>query len=305
MAFACMQEALGITTCANEINHARRAETKLRVLNDTEGCTYAALLARLATTHVCMLAESYGYNAAFISPEPRSQRGCKRREDSDQWEEAEHCEQKELSQLWKMGTFLLVNHPANYDPLPLHFVYKLKVKDGNFNNVNYKARLVMRGNLQYDHEYGETYAPTARLWSIRTLTAIAVQEGLTLQKFDLTSAFLVANIQRELYVEILGYAVPDGKALMLKKALYGGRDSCALYSREITSWLRSYGFQLTSVDEMLFCKERDGPKGKEVIILSLYVDDCACVPPSTRSSSQHCKTSTSCLTKASLNGTSE
>ena len=63
---------------------------------------------------------------------------------------------------------------------------------------------------------------------------------------------------------------------MLKKALYGGRDSGALYSREITSWLRSYGFQPTSVDETLFRKERDGPKGKEVIILSLYVDDGAC-----------------------------
>jgi hypothetical protein len=29
-----------------------------------------------------------------------------------------------------------------YDPLPLQFVYKLKVKDGNFDNCIYKARLV-------------------------------------------------------------------------------------------------------------------------------------------------------------------
>jgi hypothetical protein len=269
MAFACMQEALGIPSASTKINHARRAEIKLRVRNDTDGCTYAALT---ATTYVCLLAESFGYNAAFVPPEPRSQRDARNRADREHWEAAE---QKELNQLWKMGTFLLVNRPTNYDPLPLQFVYKLKVKDGDFNNVTHKARLVMRGNLQYEHEYGETYAPTARLWSIRTLTAIAAHEGLTLKKFDLTSAFLVADIQKELYVEIPGYAVPDGKALMLKKALYGRRDSGALYSKEITAWLRSYGFQPTSVDETLFRKERSGPKGKEVIILSLYVDDGA------------------------------
>ena len=147
-----------------------------------------------------------------------------------------------------MGTFLIVNRPANYDPLPLHFVYKLKVKDGDFDNVTYKARLVMRGNLQYEDEYGETYAPTARLWSLRAMTALAAQEGLTLKKFDLTGAFLVADMDRELYVEIPGYAIPEGKALLLKKALYGGRSSGALYSKEITTWLKAYGFEPTSID---------------------------------------------------------
>jgi len=175
-----------------------------------------------------------------------------------------------------MGTFKLVNRPANYDPLPLHFVYKLKVKDGDFDNVTYKARLVMNGNLQYPGEYGDTYAPTARLWSLRALTAVAAQEGLTLKKFDLTGAFLVADMDRELYVEIPGYAVPEGKALLLKKALYGGRSSGALYNKEITTWLRNYGFKSTSIDQTLFRMERNGPKGKEVILLSLYVDDGAC-----------------------------
>lgn len=69
--------------------------------------------------------------------------------------------------------------------LPLQFVYKLKVQDGDCDKCAYKARLVMRGNLQYEHEYGDTYAPTARMWAIRTLAAIAAQERMTLKKFDL------------------------------------------------------------------------------------------------------------------------
>ena len=270
VAFACLREALGFAPETAKPVHAKRTEMKLRINNAVAGATYAALV---ATKYVCLLASSFGYNAAFMSPEPRSQRDARNRPDSDSWQTAE---QTELSTLWKMGTFKLVNRPANYDPLPLHFVYKLKVKDGDFDNVTYKARLVMNGNLQYPGEYGDTYAPTARLWSLRALTAVAAQEGLTLKKFDLTGAFLVADMDRELYVEIPGYAVPEGKALLLKKALYGGRSSGALYNKEITTWLRNYGFKSTSIDQTLFRMERNGPKGKEVILLSLYVDDGAC-----------------------------
>ena len=270
MAFACMQEALGIPSAAAEIRHRQRPENRLRMFKDSAGHSFTAFM---ATAYACQMAQSFGYQAAFLPPEPKSQRDARSRADSDMWENAE---QEELGTLWKMGTFQLVDRPARYDQLPLHFVYKLKVKDGDFDNVRHKARLVMCGNLQYEHEYGETYAPTARLWSLRTLTAIAAQEGLSLKKFDLTGAFLVADMDKELYVEIPGYDVPSGKALLLKKALYGGRSSGALYAKEITTWLKSYGFEPSSVDETLFRLEREGRKGKEVILLSLYVDDGAC-----------------------------
>ncbi len=85
-----------------------------------------------------------------------------------------------------MGTFKLVAKPPNHAPLPLQFVYKLKVIDSDFDNCIYKTRLVMRGNLQYEHKYGDTYAPTTRLWVVRTMAAIAAQEGLVMKKFDLT-----------------------------------------------------------------------------------------------------------------------
>ena len=43
------------------------------------------------------------------------------------------------------------------------------------------------------------------------MTALEAQEGLTLKKFDLTGAFLVADMDEELYVEIPGHDVPSGK----------------------------------------------------------------------------------------------
>ena len=150
------------------------------------------------------------------------------------------------------GPFELVAKAPNHDPLPLQFVYKLKVKDSDFDNCIYKARLVMRGNLQYERKYGDTYAPTARLWVVRTLAAIAAQEGLVMKKFDLTGAFLVVEMDRKLYVSIPGYNVPAGKAIRLSKALYGGKSSGALYAKEIRGFLEGLGFKPTSVNETLF-----------------------------------------------------
>jgi hypothetical protein len=167
----------------------------------------------------------------------------------------------------------VVDLPDDYDPLLLQFVYKLKIKDGDFDNCIYKARLVARGDLQYVTEHGSTYAPTARLSTIRALTATAAQQGHTLKKFDLTGAFLVADMDRPLFVEIPGYSVEPGKAILLSKALYGGKSSSALYAKEINSWLVDYGFKPTSVNKTLYKYETEDGQS---IILSLYVDDGAC-----------------------------
>ena len=229
----------------------------------------AQAVALMATSQLCMQAHLEGHDIIYDPPEPKTQAQAWKRKDADMWIGAE---QKELETLCEMGTFLVVDKPKNYDPLPLQFVYKLKVKDGDFEHCVYKARLVVRGDLQYEHEYGSTYAPTAKLWTIRTLVAIAAQGRYKMKKFDLTGAFLVADMDRELYVDIPGYSPPEGKAFMLKKALYGGKSSGALYAKEISKWLTNYGFVPTTVDSTLYKLDRNG----EVIYLSLYVDDGAC-----------------------------
>ena len=79
-----------------------------------------------------------------------------------------------------------------------------------------------------------------------------------------------------LFVNIPGYKVPKGKALLLKKALYGGKSSGALYAKEISTWLKDYGFVPCSVDETLFrlTKEKNGKTS--TLLISLYVDDGSC-----------------------------
>jgi len=97
----------------------------------------------------------------------------------------------------------------------------------------------MDGSLQYESEpeYTITYFPTARLFSLRTLCTIAAQEGLTLHKWDITAAFISSLIDVPQYVSIPGVEPPPGKAILLKRALYGGKSSGALYHCYINNFL--------------------------------------------------------------------
>jgi hypothetical protein len=107
----------------NVFGHEPR-DHKLRINNNASGAVFTAYT---ATTMACAMADTFAYNTAFLPPEPRSQREARQRPDSDKWKKAEN---KEVGTLWDMKTFQVVDRPKNgYDPLPLRFVYKLKIED--------------------------------------------------------------------------------------------------------------------------------------------------------------------------------
>jgi hypothetical protein len=69
-----------------------------------------------------------------------------------------------------------------------------------------------------------------------------------MKKFDLTGAFLIADMDKPIYVQIPSYDLPKDKAMLLKKALYHTKNASALYSKEIKKWLTKYRFKVTTVD---------------------------------------------------------
>ncbi|GKA73244.1 retrovirus-related pol polyprotein from transposon TNT 1-94, partial [Tanacetum coccineum] len=88
-----------------------------------------------------------------------------------------------------------------------------------------KARLVAQGyNQQKGINYDETYAPVARLESIRILLAYAYALYFKLFQMDVRSAFLNSFINKEVYVAqppgFIDFKKPD-HVYKLKKALYG------------------------------------------------------------------------------------
>jgi hypothetical protein len=92
-----------------------------------------------------------------------------------------------------------------------------------------KARLVAKGYSQVEGlDFDETYAPVARLASIRILLAYATYHHFKLYQMDAKSAFLNGPIKEKVYVE-----KPPGfedseypsHVYKLSKALYGLKQS--------------------------------------------------------------------------------
>ena len=80
---------------------------------------------------------------------------------------------EKLDALLKTGTWDLVDLPTGKSAIGCKWVYKIKTRsDGTVNR--YKARLVAKGFTQkYGIDYEETFAPVARLSSVRTLIAVS------------------------------------------------------------------------------------------------------------------------------------
>jgi hypothetical protein len=78
----------------------------------------------------------------------------------------------------------------------------LKNKQGEEGEVvRNKARLVTQGFSQVESlNFGEIFAPVARLETIRILLAFAASKGLKLYQIDVKNIFLNGVIQEEVFV---------------------------------------------------------------------------------------------------------
>ena len=65
----------------------------------------------------------------------------------------------------------------------------------------YKARLVACGDLQLPGvDFNETYAPVIKFVSIKVLLIIASKLKLSLEHWDIVTAFLYGELDEELYI---------------------------------------------------------------------------------------------------------
>ncbi|GJZ26623.1 retrovirus-related pol polyprotein from transposon TNT 1-94 [Tanacetum coccineum] len=117
-----------------------------------------------------------------------------------------------------------VPNPKDMTIIGTKWVYRNKLDENGVVSRN-KARLVAQGyNQQEGINYDETYAPVARLESIRILLACACALDFKLFQMDVKSAFLNGFTNEEVYVAqppgFIDFAKPN-HVYRLKKALYG------------------------------------------------------------------------------------
>jgi hypothetical protein len=112
---------------------------------------------------------------------------------------------EEMEALDKNNTWVLTSLPPNKRVVGCKWVFTVKQSsDGKIER--YKARLVAKGYCQtYGVDYDETFAPVAKMNTIRTIISIAANHNWKLLRLDVKNAFLHGDLQEEVYM-----AIPQG-----------------------------------------------------------------------------------------------
>jgi hypothetical protein len=179
----------------------------------------------------------------------------------------EELENFERNQVWN-----LVDPLRDVNVIGTKWVFKNKQgEDGDV--VRNKARLVAQGYSQVEGlDFGETFAPVARLEAIRILLAFAASKGFKLYQMDVKSAFLNDVIQEEVYVRPpLGFESPKYPDIVYKlsKALYGLKQALRAWYARLKTFLLEHGYVMGSVDKTPFTLNH----GTNFLHVSIYVDD--------------------------------
>ena len=119
--------------------------------------------------------------------------------DDPKWKEAmlEEMKALEKNKIWE-----LLDLPPGKQPVGCKWVFTIKhIPEEKVDR--YKARLVAKGYTQtYGIDYDETFAPVAKMNSVRMLISCAVNLDWDIYKMDVKNAFLHGDLQEEVYMEI-------------------------------------------------------------------------------------------------------
>ncbi|PRQ43270.1 putative RNA-directed DNA polymerase [Rosa chinensis] len=180
--------------------------------------------------------------------------------------------EEEMEALQKSNTWQLVPPPQGKKAVGCRWVFTVKHNaDGSVNR--YKARLVAKGFTQtYGIDYDETFAPVAKMNTIRVLLSFAANLNWPLRQFDVKNAFLHGELTEEVYMSLPpGYvaASPGDFVCKLRKSLYGLKQSPRAWFGRFSQFMRKVGYKQSNSDHTLFLKHQQG----KVTALIIYVDD--------------------------------
>ena len=180
--------------------------------------------------------------------------------------------QEELNQFERCDVWELVKPPKDASIIGTKWIFKNKVDEFGTVTRN-KARLVAQGyNQQEGIDFDQTYAPVARLESIRMLLAYACYKKIKLHQMDVKSAFLNGFLEEEVYVKQppgFEHEQHPDYVYKLKKALYGLKQAPRAWYKRLSKFLIKNGFIRGKIDPTLFTKQN----GNDILIVQIYVDD--------------------------------
>jgi hypothetical protein len=137
-----------------------------------------------------------------------------------------------------------------------------------------QSKLVAKGySQQLGVDFHETFAPEARLDTVRALISLAAQKGWLLYQLDVKSAFLNGELKEEVYVEQpQGFVIQgeEEKVYKLRKALYGLKQALRAWYIHIDNYFNESGFKRSKSELTLYVKHQGNV---DLLIVALYIDD--------------------------------
>ena len=150
-----------------------------------------------------------------------------------------------MNALRRSGTWEIVDPPRGKKIVGCKWVFTIKCNaDGSVER--YKVRLVAKGFTQtFGIDYQETFAPVAKINSIRILLSLAVNSDWPLHQLDVKNAFLNGDIKEEVFMSLppgFEKSLGSDKVCRLKKSLYGLKQSPRAWFERFGKAVISYGF---------------------------------------------------------------
>ena len=172
----------------------------------------------------------------------------------------------EIATLIELDVFDIVNRPNNQKVISGVWAFKRKRYPGGAIR-KLKARYCARGfEQQFGVDYFETFAPVVMWLTVRLLLIMSILMQLETKQIDYTAAFVHADIDCVVYVDMPQGFREAGKVWRLKKSLYGLAQSPRNFFLHTKKQLTmKFGFVQSEADPCLFIS-RD-------IICLIYVDD--------------------------------
>ena len=204
--------------------------------------------------------EPCSYSEAMKSPQ------------ADQWNQAMLEEIQAIQKQDVYEQLQVDSLPPDVKAIGSHWVYKIK-RDLDGTIFRYKARVVARGDQQREGiDYGETYAPTARMGHIHLILALAAKNGWDINQMDVCTVFLRSDLHEDIYMRPPpGCSQAIESIWKLKRSLYGLKQSPYQWYHTLRQYLQSLSYTLSRLDGgffMFYNKEKNTR-----LILSIYVDD--------------------------------
>lgn len=161
----------------------------------------------------------------------------------------------ELNALENNHTWDIVLKPPNKHIVDFKWLFKVKYLPNGCIEL-YKARLVAKSFTQtYGLDYFKTFAPVAKMTTVRLLIAIPAAQNWSISQLDVRNAFLHGDIHEEIYMKLPpGYLqlssctfvaqITDPSAFVckLRKSLYGLRQAPRCWFVKFSNALKEYGF---------------------------------------------------------------